>query len=82
MNALLSSLFFAPSINLKIPEGRLVAVVGQAGAGKSSLINAILGEMTKTRGHIAVKVSSLAWRVSLVLLNKIPNKLEIAIMSF
>ncbi|PVD37119.1 hypothetical protein C0Q70_04114 [Pomacea canaliculata] len=43
------------NINLKIPEGRLVAVVGQAGAGKSSLINAILGEMTKTRGHIAVK---------------------------
>ena len=33
------------NINLAVKKGSLVAVVGQVGAGKSSLISAILGEM-------------------------------------
>ena len=44
------------SIQLQIPEGSLVAVVGQVGSGKSSLINAMLGEMDKVRGNITIKV--------------------------
>eukprot|EP01079_Euglenida_sp_SAG-EU17-18_P000382 gene382-2420_t len=36
-------------INLEIPEGSLTMVVGKVGSGKSSLINAILGEMEKTK---------------------------------
>ncbi|KAL5009766.1 hypothetical protein ScPMuIL_012071 [Solemya velum] len=43
------------NINLSVPEGSLVAVVGQVGAGKSSLISAILGEIEKTHGHVNVK---------------------------
>ena len=38
------------NINLKVKEGSLVAIVGQVGCGKSSLISAILGEMHKKSG--------------------------------
>ncbi|XP_059143339.1 multidrug resistance-associated protein 1-like [Physella acuta] len=47
-------------INLSIPDGQLIAVVGQVGAGKSSLISAILGEMEKLQGEVTVK-SSIAY---------------------
>jgi len=33
-----------------------VAVVGSVGAGKSSLISAVLGEMEKLRGDVSLKV--------------------------
>ena len=45
------------SINLKIPQGKLVAVVGSVGCGKTSLLSAILGEMKKVGGKVNVKVS-------------------------
>ncbi|VDK23818.1 unnamed protein product, partial [Anisakis simplex] len=41
-------------INLKVPTGRLLAVVGKVGCGKSSLLNALLGEMEKLRGYVGV----------------------------
>ena len=44
------------SINLNIKPGQLVAVVGHVGAGKSSLISALLGEMEKMTGQVSVKV--------------------------
>ncbi|KAK3589166.1 hypothetical protein CHS0354_018871 [Potamilus streckersoni] len=47
-------------ISLSIPAGSLVAVVGQVGSGKSSLISAILGEMEKLKGQVNVK-GSLAY---------------------
>ena len=37
--------------------GELVAVVGQVGAGKSSLLSAILGEMKKISGSLVRPVS-------------------------
>lgn len=33
------------SIDLSVPQGSLVIVVGSVGAGKSSLLSALLGEM-------------------------------------
>ncbi|XP_019618609.1 PREDICTED: multidrug resistance-associated protein 1-like [Branchiostoma belcheri] len=45
-------------INLSIPEGALVAVIGQIGSGKSSLLSALLGEMEKTNGRVSVKGST------------------------
>lgn len=44
------------SINLSVEEGELIAVVGQVGAGKSSLISAILGELYKRTGSAKIKV--------------------------
>ncbi|XP_047650496.1 multidrug resistance-associated protein 1-like isoform X1 [Phacochoerus africanus] len=53
-------------LNIKIPEGALVAIVGQVGSGKSSVLSAILGEMEKIKGVVQRKgsmayVSQQAW---------------------
>ncbi|NXO53888.1 MRP1 protein, partial [Aramus guarauna] len=42
-------------IDLNVPQGSLLAVVGQVGAGKSSLLSALLGELEKTDGCVAMK---------------------------
>ncbi|NXD83167.1 MRP1 protein, partial [Halcyon senegalensis] len=43
------------SIDLTIPRGSLLAVVGQVGAGKSSLLSALLGELEKMDGSVTMK---------------------------
>ncbi|XP_014108088.1 PREDICTED: multidrug resistance-associated protein 6-like isoform X2 [Pseudopodoces humilis] len=43
------------SIDLSVPQGSLLAVVGQVGAGKSSLMAAVLGELEATDGCVTVK---------------------------
>ena len=47
------------SINLNVPRGSLVAIVGQVASGKSSLISALLGEMQLVEGHVNVNVSQV-----------------------
>ncbi|XP_018350478.1 PREDICTED: probable multidrug resistance-associated protein lethal(2)03659 [Trachymyrmex septentrionalis] len=42
------------SINMKVRPGELIAVVGQVGAGKSSLLNVILKELRLQEGSIKV----------------------------
>jgi ATP-binding cassette subfamily C (CFTR/MRP) protein 1 len=54
------------NLNFTIKPGSLVAVVGHVGAGKSSLLSALLGEMIKTKGQANVNgsvayVSQQAW---------------------
>ena len=39
-----------------------MAIVGQVGCGKSSLLSAILGEMQKKSGSVNVKVSNIYYR--------------------
>ncbi|THV02862.1 ABC transporter [Dendrothele bispora CBS 962.96] len=39
-------------ISLSIPRGQLVAIVGQVGTGKSSLLQGIIGEMRRTGGTV------------------------------
>jgi len=43
---------FLRNINVRVPHGSLVAVVGAVGSGKSSLLNALVGEMKQTKGNI------------------------------
>ncbi|XP_048735267.2 multidrug resistance-associated protein 1-like [Ostrea edulis] len=45
------------NIDMDIPDGGLVAVVGAVGAGKSSLLAAAVGEMEKISGDVCVKAS-------------------------
>ncbi|XP_072313058.1 ATP-binding cassette sub-family C member 3 isoform X4 [Eucyclogobius newberryi] len=45
------------NINMMVPQGSLLAVVGHVGCGKSSLISALLGEMEKTEGDVSVRGS-------------------------
>ncbi|XP_014273818.1 multidrug resistance-associated protein 1 [Halyomorpha halys] len=54
------------NINIRVKEGSLVAVIGDVGSGKSSLISAFLGEMYKLDGRVNVRgsiayVSQLSW---------------------
>ncbi|XP_030067577.1 multidrug resistance-associated protein 6 isoform X2 [Microcaecilia unicolor] len=45
------------SINLLVPKDCLLAVVGQVGAGKSSLLSSLIGELEKLDGYVSVKGS-------------------------
>jgi ABC-type multidrug transport system fused ATPase/permease subunit len=42
-------------ISLSVKKGELIAVVGRVGAGKSSLLSAVLGEMNKLDGQVTVR---------------------------
>ena len=44
-------------INLNIKKGSLIAVVGQVGSGKSSLLSAILGDMERIEGEVYIDAS-------------------------
>ncbi|XP_037350168.1 ATP-binding cassette sub-family C member 3 [Talpa occidentalis] len=45
------------SLDIQVPKGALVAVVGPVGCGKSSLVSALLGDMEKLEGKVHVKGS-------------------------
>ena len=44
------------SINVSVPDGKLVAIVGSVGSGKSSLVSAILGDIEVLYGDTHVRV--------------------------
>lgn len=50
-------------ISMKIKANSFVAIVGNVGSGKSSLLNAILGNMELTEGSINVYVWHVVWRI-------------------
>ena len=54
------------SINVNIPSGSLVAVVGQVGCGKSTLLSSLLGETDKLHGAVYVDVRNIAWCIHLL----------------
>ncbi|XP_016909218.1 ATP-binding cassette sub-family C member 4 [Apis cerana] len=45
------------SVNLEMQKGKIYAVIGMVGAGKSSFLSAILGEIDITEGHVKVNGS-------------------------
>ncbi|KAI0635122.1 multidrug resistance-associated ABC transporter [Trametes polyzona] len=58
--------FELKNVKLKVPKGSFVAIVGRVGSGKSSLLQALIGEMRKTRGECtfsstAAYVPQSAW---------------------
>jgi len=63
-------------LHLQVKRGQLVAVIGEVGNGKSSLVAALLGEMRKTSGHLSVKgrvsyVPQEAWLLNATLRDNI-----------
>ncbi|KYR03153.1 ABC transporter C family protein [Tieghemostelium lacteum] len=53
-------------INLKVNKGELIAVVGRVGSGKSSLVSALIGDLEKKSGSLAISgsialVTQQAW---------------------
>src|SRR6266404_126841 len=47
-------LFKLKQINLRVPRGQLVSIVGAVGSGKTSLLQGLIGEMRKTQGSVRV----------------------------
>ncbi|WAR23542.1 ABCC3-like protein, partial [Mya arenaria] len=71
------------NVSAKVEPGKLLAVIGPVGAGKSSLLMAVLQELSLTHGEISVKgrvayVSQLPWVFSATLRQNITfgNKYE------
>ncbi|KAK2846457.1 hypothetical protein Q5P01_009456 [Channa striata] len=63
-------------INLSIQQGTLVGVCGSVGSGKTSLISAVLGQMTVLEGSVAVRgrlayVAQQAWILNATLRDNI-----------
>ncbi|XP_045930955.1 multidrug resistance-associated protein 5 isoform X1 [Micropterus dolomieu] len=63
-------------INLSVQQGTLVGVCGSVGSGKTSLISAILGQMTMLEGSVAVRgrlayVAQQAWILNATLRDNI-----------
>lgn len=56
-NTCFAIVFLISRISFNIKRGSFVAIVGHVGAGKSSLMNALLGELHKTHGRVSVCVS-------------------------
>lgn len=58
--------FLLKDVNLEIPRGRLCAIVGPVGSGKSSLLSGLLGEMKQLAGTVVfggrvAYCSQIAW---------------------
>ncbi|KAI0303610.1 ABC transporter [Multifurca ochricompacta] len=59
-------LFKLKQINLKIPRGQLVAIVGAVGSGKTSLLQGLISDMRRTEGSVCfggsvAYCSQVAW---------------------
>ncbi|GJJ74849.1 ATP-binding cassette, subfamily C (CFTR/MRP), member 1 [Entomortierella parvispora] len=68
-------------INLSVPRGQLVAIVGRVGQGKTSLLSALIGEMYKRQGTVRIKgriayAAQQAWIVNATLRDNITFGLE------
>jgi ATP-binding cassette subfamily C (CFTR/MRP) protein 1 len=44
--------FVLRDVKLRVPKGKFVAIVGRVGSGKSSLLQAMAGEMRKLKGEV------------------------------
>lgn len=44
------------SLNLHIPKGKFVCIIGEVGAGKSSLLSALIGDMLYLNEHEAKNI--------------------------
>jgi ABC-type bacteriocin/lantibiotic exporter with double-glycine peptidase domain len=47
-----AKVFNLDKISIEVPRGILLAIVGRVGAGKSSLLQGMIGEMRKTEGTV------------------------------
>jgi ABC-type multidrug transport system fused ATPase/permease subunit len=46
--------FALKNISLKIPAGKIIAIVGPSGAGKTSLVDVLLGTISPTSGEVRI----------------------------
>ena len=48
-----NEIFTLKNLKMHVQKGDFVALVGRIGSGKSSVLNALIGEMRKTRGEVS-----------------------------
>ncbi|KAI9439889.1 ABC transporter [Lactarius indigo] len=48
------AMFKLKHIDIRVPRGQLVAIVGAVGSGKTSLLQGLIGEMRRTEGSVRV----------------------------
>ena len=48
------ALFKLMHVDLRVPRGQLVAIVGAVGSGKTSLLQGLIGDMRRTEGSVRV----------------------------
>lgn len=70
------SRFTLSDVDLLVPRGKLVAVVGPVGSGKSTLLSAILGEVPRRKGDLyrtgsVAYVAQQAWILNQTLRNNV-----------
>lgn len=51
--------FTLSDVSFEVPQGSIVGLIGENGAGKSTTINAILGVIHRDAGHISIMGSSI-----------------------
>jgi ATP-binding cassette subfamily C (CFTR/MRP) protein 1 len=59
-----SNPFTLEDLNLKIPRGSFVAISGRIGSGKSSVLNALIGEMRRTKGEVSFWICTVWLRLA------------------
>lgn len=65
-------IFTLKNLKMYVPNGQFVAIVGRIGAGKSSVLNALIGEMRKTRGEASACVD-VVWNFLLNIIDRSPS---------
>jgi ATP-binding cassette, subfamily C (CFTR/MRP), member 1 len=56
-----SSVHALTRLNFTIPKGRLVAIIGDVGSGKSSILSLLLGDIKLNAGSVDVCTTSIAY---------------------
>ena len=58
--------FTLEGLNLKVPQGSFIAISGRIGSGKSSVLNALIGEMRRTKGEVSLWMYTERLKIDLV----------------
>jgi ATP-binding cassette subfamily C (CFTR/MRP) protein 1 len=76
--------FSVKDLNMKIPRGKLHAIVGSVGSGKTSVLSGLLGDMKTTKGSVrfggqVAYCSQIAWIQNATVVSTIRFSMPLAV---